>query len=414
MALTFGAVTLLLSVALNVRPMVSATPLAVSVFLVLLVLVFISLDSIGGVREKIPGHNQQCIHNDKAATPNQNDVKVATATIKRGRYINVSSPQSSSHILHDSGLKIDLGSNVVCYPNEKEPVEFENECCIGRLLFLCQTDPPSWNSTLFEGRKHKFEMQIQVKLKVVPRGIVYMGVELNDKPKWGVLTMTIARVIMKFASTIVKSMHYSLDGRRTPQSSSFTGILNEEKVHATFPLYRVVDQFVVTDDKESDLPVLGKAIIEESKEDRHLRVSGKTPDHEFTTDRWYTLCFYSCFIDFQAWKVVNIPGQGSLSITSFLGSWPFSIVVYTIDSNRTYHMPLAKTYLFTAEVSNNKPGTVGQRRKSHGDENSELKEYTDEKGHWAVDLLEKFMLSSALLSGGCPSLAQNAAIQEEL
>ncbi len=414
MAVAFGAVILLLSAALNVRPMVSATPLVVSVLLALLVLVFICLDSIGGVREKIPGHNHQCIHNDKAATPNQKDVKVNTTTIKQGRYIHALSPSSSCHILHDSGLKIDLGSNIVCYPNEKEPVEFENECCIGRLLFLCQTDPPSWNSTLFEGRKHKFEMQIQVKLKVVPRGIAYMGVELNDKPKWGILTMTIARVIMKFASTIVKSMHYSLGGRRTPQSSPFTRILNEEKVHATFPLYRVVDQFVVTDDKGCDLPVLGKAIIEESEEDHHLRVSGKTPDHEFTTDRWYTLCFYSRFIDFQAWKVVNIPGQGSVPITSFLGLWPFSIVVYIIDSNQTYHTPLAKTYLFSAEMSNNEPGTVGQRRESHGEENSKLKEYTDEKSHWAVDLLKKFMLSSALLSGGCPSLARNAAIQEEL
>ncbi len=366
MAVASGAGTLLLSAALNVRPMESVVAAVVSSVLLLLlwVLVFICLDCVGGVREEVPGHSHQCIHYDKATAPKQNDVQVpttTTTTIKQGRNVNPSSPSSSSHIVQDdTGLKIDMGANVVCYPNEKEPVEFENECCNGRLMFLCRTDPPSWNSALFEGRNHKFEIQIQVKLKVVPRGIAHMGVELNEKPKWGILTMTLARVVMKFASTIVTSMHYSLGGR-TPQSSSSTDLLNEEKVHATFPLYRVVDRFVVTEEG-SDLPVLGKTIVGESEEDHHLRVSGKTPDHEFTTDRWYTLSFYSCFIDFQAWEVVNIPGRGSLPITTFLGLWPFRIIVYTVDSNRTRHTPLAKTYFFSAEVSNNKPGTVGLRR----------------------------------------------------
>ncbi len=415
MAMASAAGTQLFSVALNVRPMESAATLLV---FVLLLWVLISLDYSGAERE-IPGHNHQCIHNNKAAaSKHNNNVQVITTTTtstKKGRNVNMSSQSSSSHIIQDTGLKIDLGSNMVCYPNEKEPVEFENECCIGRFLFLCQTDPPSWNSAMFEGRKHKFEMQIQVKLKVVPRGIAYMGVEINNKPKWGILTMTVANVALKFASTIVKSMHYSLGGRRTHQFSSSTDPLNEEKVHATFQLYRVVDRFVVTEEG-GNLPVLGKAIVEESEEDRHLRVSGKAPDHEFTTNRWYTLCFYSCFIDFQAWKVVNIPGQGSLPITSFLGSWPFNIVVYTVDSNRTRHTHLAKTYVFSAEVSNGKPGTVGRRceTQAEGNNNSGHEGYTEEKDHWAIGLLKKFTSVSVLLSVGCPSPVRNSVIQEEL
>ncbi len=272
MAVASGAGTLLLSATLNVRPMESIAAVVVAVvsavlLLPLLVLVFISLDCVGGVHEEVPGHNHQCIHYDKATAPKQNEIvqiPTTTTTSKQGLNVNPSSPSSSSHIMQDNtGLKIDMGANVVCYPNEKEPVEFENEYCNGRIMFLCRTDPPSWNSALFEGCNHNFETQIQVKLKVVPRGIAYMGVELNEKPKWSILTMTLAHVVMKFASRLIKSMHYNLGGR-TPQSSSSADLINEEKVHATFPLYRVVDCFVVTE-VGSDLPVLGKAIVGESE-----------------------------------------------------------------------------------------------------------------------------------------------------
>ncbi len=60
--------------------------------------------------------------------------------------------------------------------------------------------------------------------------------------------------------------------------------------------------------------------------------------------------------------MVNIPGRRSLPITTFLGLWPFRIVVYTVDSSQTRHIPLAKKYFFSAEVSNNEPGTVGLRQ----------------------------------------------------
>lgn len=227
-------------------------------------------------------------------------------------------------------------------------------------MFLCRTVPPSpVVGNLFEGRKDMFEMQIQAKLKSDPSGgVVYMGGELPRKPKWGFMTMTVARIVMKFGSTLVKGLHYNLgDGRGSRDP------LDEEVMHTTFPLYRVMDRIVITPGDEEPPALGGK--IGESDDDRTQRRGGNTPDHTFERGVWYTMCFHSGIIDFQQWAVVNVPGQGSLSLSNFIGDIPIRVAVYVLQQGAASHSARDKTYLFTAELSNDSPGRIGVRP-AHG------------------------------------------------
>ncbi|CAM9853021.1 unnamed protein product [Chrysoparadoxa australica] len=109
------------------------------------------------------------------------------------------------------------------------------------MMFLCKTSPPHQQfGQHFEGKAKSFEMQIQARFKKVPSGIIYMGAELQSRPKWGLITQTLSTVIMKFASTLVKTMHYSFGKQLIPKISANEGEV--ELMHATFPLWRVMDR----------------------------------------------------------------------------------------------------------------------------------------------------------------------------
>ncbi|CAM9517348.1 unnamed protein product, partial [Hapterophycus canaliculatus] len=227
-----------------------------------------------------------------------------------------------------SGLRLSmLGTNI--YVNGEAPFEFENEFFKGSMLFLVKCNPPDpkW-AAHFQGvnSSRAFEMQIQGKLKLLPKGEVYMGGELEERPKQGLVTQTLSKIVMSFAKQMVKSLHYSF-GERRPSSDP----LDVEKPHVTFPLYRVMDWFVVTP-KDETPPALG-GILAESPEERAARRGGKSPDITWSTDVTYTMAFQSGIVNFQDWAVTDVPGQGNLDLNTFLCKQPVSVVVYDFTAS---------------------------------------------------------------------------------
>ena len=63
-----------------------------------------------------------------------------------------------------------------------------------------------------------------------------MGAELTERPKWNFLTQTIASVVMKFASQLVRTLHYSFGDKKPPADAA-----DAELMYATFPLFQVTD-----------------------------------------------------------------------------------------------------------------------------------------------------------------------------
>eukprot|EP00752_Nemacystus_decipiens_P007824 g6989.t1 len=258
----------------------------------------------------------------------------------------------------DSGLRLSmLGADI--YANADGPFEFENDFFKGSMLFLVKGDPPDprW-AAHFEGpnSNRAFEMQIQGKLKLLPKGEVYMGGELGERPKQGLVTQTVSKIVMSFAKQMVKSLHYSFGERRAPSDP-----MDAESPHVTFPLYRVMDWFVVTPEAETP-PSLGGALAE-SAEERTARRGGKSPDIVWSTDVTYTMAFHSNIVNFQDWAVTDIPGQGSLDLNTFLCKQPVSVVVYDFtaaSASATAHRARDKSYMFRCTISNDSPGLIAR------------------------------------------------------
>jgi len=64
-------------------------------------------------------------------------------------------------------------------PNTPEPIPFENDCFVGRMLVLVRTTPEDeTHRAHFAGKPRLFELQIQGRFKQKPMGVLYMGNEL--------------------------------------------------------------------------------------------------------------------------------------------------------------------------------------------------------------------------------------------
>eukprot|EP00611_Tribonema_gayanum_P020065 TRINITY_DN359_c0_g1_i4.p1 TRINITY_DN359_c0_g1~~TRINITY_DN359_c0_g1_i4.p1 ORF type:complete len:526 (-),score=97.00 TRINITY_DN359_c0_g1_i4:608-2143(-) len=95
-------------------------------------------------------------------------------------------------------------------------------------------------------------------------------------------------------------------------------------------------------------------------QERQARRAGKTPEPAFRTDATYTMAFHSGMVDFQKWAVVNVPGQGALTLNNFFGPQPIHMVLYDFlaPPGATAHKQRDKRYFFSAAICNDAPGSV--------------------------------------------------------
>lgn len=60
-----------------------------------------------------------------------------------------------------------------------------------------------------------------------------MGAELSERPKWNFITQTLSSVVMKFASQLQRTLHYSFGDKKPTADPA-----DAEMMHATFPLFQ--------------------------------------------------------------------------------------------------------------------------------------------------------------------------------
>ncbi|OQR99094.1 hypothetical protein ACHHYP_07406 [Achlya hypogyna] len=237
-------------------------------------------------------------------------------------------------------------------PNAGKPYEFENAFFKGKILFLLKTEhePPKWRS-LFTGSHRLFWIQLQGQFKKEPKGPVYIGGEVADRLQFGLLSTSFCRVILSLATLRLAGLRYCF-GQNCLNDAGTTTL--KEPAHISFPLHTAVDEFHCTPPGQTP-PQLGQESFGETDAGRSMRaaVQGRYP---FNTRDTYTFSFYSFYIDFERWRLVNVPGVPEMPMERFWASLPMRIVAYSISSatemsTAVPHTQDDKEYYMSLELS---------------------------------------------------------------
>ncbi len=232
-----------------------------------------------------------------------------------------------------------------------EVVDFENEFFVGRVLFMLRTKPEDPRYVAhFAGKQRLFEMQIQGHFKQLPEGVLYMGAELTERMHMGLVTKTVAGMILTFARRVLKNLHYSFGDKGDAHSAD-----EIELPHLTFPLSRGMDRLVITPPGE-DPPPLGRE-FDEPDDIRIPRRGGKGEEPQFVLGPTYSMSFHSMYMDFSQWQLVNIAGQKSIDLSGYFGDSSVHIVVYDLDpvtaaASGDRHRRCDKRYFYHCELMN--------------------------------------------------------------
>nr|CCA18149.1 conserved hypothetical protein [Albugo laibachii Nc14] len=230
--------------------------------------------------------------------------------------------------------------------NSREPVRFENELFVGKAFLFVRTKPenPLW-AHLFRGRRRMFWIQVQGKFKKEPRGAVFLGGELPSRISLGILTKSVALMVLGIIKKLVGKIHYSFGDSK-----------DQELPHVAFPLYQTVDQFICTPEGQV-APQLGVEDIQETEQARKLRKSVLVGQEAFQVGPTYTFHFHTMYVDLLHWKTVNIPGINDMKLSTFFDSSPLRLVAYDVEfdsnvprSGGGKHLKFNKRYLFCFEM----------------------------------------------------------------
>ena len=234
-----------------------------------------------------------------------------------------------------------------------EVVDFENEYFKGHVLFMLRTKPEDPRYVAhFAGKQRLFEMQIQGKFKKLPQGVLYMGAELTERMHMGLVTKTVAGMILGFARRVLKNLHYSFGDKPG-------GVQEADEMelpHLTFPLSRGMDRLVITP-VGGKIPPLGKEFFE--PDEVRIPRRGKGEEPQFVLGPTYSMSFHSMYMDFAQWQLVNIAGQKSIDLAGYFGDSSVHIVVYDLDARAAggggdRHRKCDKRYFYLCELMQGK------------------------------------------------------------
>lgn len=223
--------------------------------------------------------------------------------------------------------------------NSPIPFEVDNSVVCGKAILKVRTnDPDNVYAPYFSGRQRMFELQIQGQLKSIsPDDQIYIGIQ-TAKPLnlSGFFTKAAAKVVLGVISSSTHNSHCTLGD-------------NCETAQLTFPLAACVDRLAVT--KHGDLPpTMGVQMFpdEFSRERR-------APVEAYNTNDTYSFSMHSMYVDLVDFKLVDLPGLGSISLDTFIKGQPLFFVAYVLPKSHSGpHREQDKKYLFKFELDSEK------------------------------------------------------------
>lgn len=238
--------------------------------------------------------------------------------------------------VHD---RTDSGKNATLVPNSPTPYEVDNDMVCGKAILKVRTnDPTDVYAPYFAGKQRMFELQIQGKLKdISPEDQIYVGIE-TAKPVnlSGFFTKAAARIVLSVIASTTQSSHCTLGDHL-------------ETAQLTFPLSACADRLAVT--KPGDVPpTMGVQMYpDEFGRDR------RAPVHEYNTEDTYSFSMHSMYVDLVNFRLVDLPGLGSIPLDTFIKGQPLFYVGYVLPQSHTGpHREQDKKYLLKFELDSDK------------------------------------------------------------
>lgn len=217
-------------------------------------------------------------------------------------------------------------------PNTRSPIPFSCDTCEGEMVLMLRTpggvlDPHYlW---AFAHKKRYFELHCQLRLKVEPRSVLYLGGEVPQKMNLGVMTGMACYALLSIIRKLAPTGHFSLGGS-AGSSCSGGGATEGELPHIVFPLWHAADRMVITKPGEP-APVIGQGPLPESNEAREARFKDQSLGRGvFKLGDTITFSFHSAYMDLVEWKVRGLGRDQSLSM--FWDTMPLRVVLYELPA----------------------------------------------------------------------------------
>lgn len=221
--------------------------------------------------------------------------------------------------------------------NAEEGIPIETDLFVGKLLLVIRPanpeEDPYWNDKIFSKKKRRAIMQLQGKLKYVPEGELFAGMEISDPMRLGLLASGLCNLLLKMSRQFNGEMHYSFGD-------------DKERPHICFPASTFFEEFVVTQEGEL-APELGTVFQEDPAAARE-RKAYKRKISWNTTDT-YSMGFHSMYLDFPSWSIVHLPIGRDITLQTFWGNSSTSVVLYEVDTSSKKHLTSAIKYLAAVE-----------------------------------------------------------------
>jgi hypothetical protein len=121
----------------------------------------------------------------------------------------------------------------------------------------------------------------------------------------------------------------------------------EERGHITFPASTFFERLVATRPGETP-PSMGEEFVEPASSVK-ARKSYKTKI-DWNTEDIYSFSFYSMYLDFPSWSVVNLPVK-DMNLQQFWKDSLASFVLYEQDPSKSRHESSSNKYVLSLQVS---------------------------------------------------------------
>ena len=149
------------------------------------------------------------------------------------------------------------------------------------------------------------------------------------------MSRTFVRAMLTFLKSLVQNLHYSFG---EPESTK-----GYEIAHVVAPLFSTMDKVVITPRGENP-PRMGTPFPDDL-ELRKIRLdSSRCNEIRISREATYSFSLNSNNIVLPLWEVQGIPMMRNLSINSFTGDGPFSLVAYVVPRNENGVRPQKHSY----------------------------------------------------------------------
>jgi hypothetical protein len=245
--------------------------------------------------------------------------------------------------------------------NTREAFPFETDLFKGEILLLVRPpnldDDPYWSDRIFRKKKRRIVFNFQGKFKRPLRGPLFTGGEITSSMNLSLWTRGIFGMLIKLMENGFSDLRYSFGDDKKQLTPRIA-----------VPAHKAMERLVVTPEGDTPPAITGEP-FDESKEARNKRL--KTKDWEWDTSSTYSFSFFSMYLSFADWKLVNLPVSPDINLRRLWNDSDFRLVMYEWTGQGRDHPASSISYALNVNFC-----YLGDRRVTE-EESSEPEDFED-------------------------------------